>query len=170
MTKLKKFFNVKLLAAVLVFALTLTISAIPAFASSPSDSTPSVIQEDPDAVWNEGSDGSSNSNDEISTCSWYSSSGSFKYVLTTPARYFDGTNVGFNLNASNSNPNNKNTTFTVRLIKLGTGYVGETHYLSRTGSSSVNWYNVGAGEYRFEFSKANDGTTQYIDYIEMFSW
>lgn len=75
----------------------------------------------------------------------------------------------------NSNPNHFNNSagFTITLQRkgwLGTwsnvGFVN----VNRNSGGNANWTNVGAGTYRFKFSKANDGTTQYVEDIEMFSW
>lgn len=107
--------------------------------------------------------------------SWYGwTYATFKVNLAGQGRYYDGNNVGLNWGGGthNSIPTHINTTFTVTLMRKGTfgwSRIG-TVTRNRAGADGATWTNVGSGTYRFDFSKANDGTTQYVTDIEMFSW
>jgi hypothetical protein len=109
------------------------------------------------------------------SASWYGSSASFSAKLTGASRYYDGNNVGLNWgNAYNDSPSHVNNGdgFTISLQrKNGIGWITiGSVWCERQGGGGANWTNVGSGTYRFIFSKSNDGTWQYIPYIEMFSW
>lgn len=110
--------------------------------------------------------------------SWYGwSSATFSTSLTGQWRKYDGNNVGLNWgsNTHNSMPNHVNNSagFNISLQRrgfLGTWSTVGTYKASRKGAGSATWTNVGSGTYRFYFSKANDGTTEYVTDIEMYSW
>ena len=112
------------------------------------------------------------------SASWYGwTHATFSVSVTGTARYYDGNNVGLNWGSSthNSNPNHFNNSggFTVTLQRkgaFGTWSTIGSYKADRNSGGGTTWTNVGSGTYRFKFSKANDGTTQYVEDIEMFSW
>lgn len=113
----------------------------------------------------------------VAQASWYGyTSATFSNSVAGSARSYDGNNVGLNWGASthNSSPNhvsNSNGFFVAleRKSLLGWTRVGSVNK-PRAGADGATWTNVGPGTYRFYFWKSNDGTTQYVEDIEMFSW
>lgn len=112
------------------------------------------------------------------SASWYGwTYATFSKGLYSDSHYFDGNNVGLNWGSDthNSVPNhiNNNGGFDIKLQKQNSfgGWTDlGTYRASRSGSGGATWTNVGPGTYRFRFTKAIDGTTQYVTDIEMFSW
>lgn len=112
------------------------------------------------------------------SASWYGwTYATFSVSVTGEEHYYDGSNVGLNWGSSthNSNPNHINNSggFKITLQRKGLLGIWSTIgsvTVDRNSGGGANWTNVGSGTYRFVFSKANDGTTQYVTDIEMFSW
>lgn len=104
----------------------------------------------------------------------YTSSGSFKLEQKTPNRSFDGNDIHCTITIHNSAGLNNGyaKTFTVKLYRynwwLDQQYIGSAT-VSREGTHTISWTNVGPGTYYFVFSKADDGTTQYIDSVRFYN-
>lgn len=97
----------------------------------------------------------------------YTTSGSFKVELKTPTRTFDGNDINCTLTTYNSagTDNGYPDTFKVALYRdrfWFDDYIGTATISREAGTYTVSWNNVGSGNYYFVFSKANDGTTQYV--------
>ena len=112
------------------------------------------------------------------SASWYGwTYATFNVSVIGTEHYYDGNNVGLNWGETthNSSPNHINNRggFTITLERKGWfgmwATIGSVT-VDRNSGGNANWTNVGPGTYRFCFSKANDGTTQYVTDIEMFSW
>ena len=114
----------------------------------------------------------------VAEASWYGyTSATFSNSVKGAERYYDGNNVGLNWGASthNSNPNHVSNSngFNVALERknaLGIWTRVGSVNKPRSGAGGATWTNVGPGTYRFYFWKSNDGTKQYVEDIEMFSW
>lgn len=111
------------------------------------------------------------------SASWYGRTyATFSNGLYSQEYYFDGNNVGLTwTSAHNSVPThiNNGDGFYITLEKKG--FLGVytslgTKNFSRSGGGTGKWESVGSGTYRFRFHKATDGTTQYVEDIEMYSW
>lgn len=112
------------------------------------------------------------------SASWYGwTYATFSVAVNGAARYYDGNNVGLNWSGDthNSNPNHSNNgggfTITLQRKNAWGGWTTIGSYRAdRNRGGGATWSNVGSGTYRFRFTKANDGTTEYVRGIEMFSW
>ena len=112
------------------------------------------------------------------SASWYGwTYATFSVSVVGSEHEYDGNNVGLNWGSStyNSNPNhfNNGAGFTITLQRknwLGVWSKVGSVTVDRNSGGNANWTNVGSGTYRFKFTKADDGTTQYVKDIEMFSW
>lgn len=96
--------------------------------------------------------------------SWYGTSFSFTAKHYSSTHYFDGNNVGIEMNCSAP----RSGSFSVHLYRGGS-LVG-TAQLNRNGFAKADWTNVGPGNYTFHFIKANDGTTVSCSNVAMYSW
>lgn len=115
----------------------------------------------------------------MASASWYGwSKATFSSRLYGQERYYDGNNVGLNWGASthNSRPYDVSNSNGFRITLQRKGWfgiwtdVGYRDRLDRNSGGSATWTNVGSGTYRFVFSKSIDGTTEYVEGIEMYSW
>jgi len=91
----------------------------------------------------------------------YTTSYQFSVSVTWASRYFDGNNIRFNSSNATSSfkpPTNKNYSVSLYRDKFIDDYIGMVTLL-RDSNWTANWSNVGAGNYYFFLSKANDGVT-----------
>lgn len=110
----------------------------------------------------------------VQPCSSYTTSGSFKVSLASPTRYFDGNDFHLQISTHNSDGDVgalPKVYFVTLYRKKGIGYqvAGNKVELNRHRDVTVTWAGVGPGEYYVFYSKANDGTTQYLDYVRMYN-
>lgn len=104
---------------------------------------------------------------------WFGSNFQFSTSLRGSTRYYDLDNIGCDFRAyTDSGTGAASNTFSVTLMRdrgLWRDDCGKKT-ASRNGSSHFDWYGVGAGDYYFYFSKANDGQTVKCDAVGMYSW
>lgn len=94
----------------------------------------------------------------------YQSSGNFYVSMTSDWRYFDGNNITLETYATSVNTNYTITYFTATLQRktwYGWTTIGSAQF-PKEGHASRTWTNVGPGDYRFYYSRANDGGLQMI--------
>lgn len=94
----------------------------------------------------------------------YVSSGNFYVSMTSSWRYFDGNNITLETYATSENTNYQITYFTAALQRktwYGWSTIGSAQ-LPKEGHGIATWSNVGPGDYRFYYSRANDGGLQKI--------
>ncbi len=100
------------------------------------------------------------------TCSWYGDSFSFSSgTVRIPARYFDGSNIGLEMNCSAT----ANGMFNVACYRGDGASVG-MRKISYQGFSKVTWPSVGPGDYYFHLTKIRDGVRVSSSDVAFFSW
>lgn len=159
MNKSKKI--ISFIAALAMVVSMLIPNVSPVLADELSDQTRSVVTTE--------SLGSSS----VSTYSSYESSGWFENTYKAPERSYDGNNIGITITAHNSVPTHINTTFTVTLYRknfIGSSKVGSVTFSRSCSGETHTFTNVGSGKYYFVFSKAGDGTREYLDYVHYYSY
>lgn len=98
--------------------------------------------------------------------SWYGNSFSLASgTWTTPSRYFDGNNIGSEMNCSAAGRGN----FTVTCCRSNGAAVG-TKYFSYQGFTKATWPSAGPGNYYFKLSKTDDGIRVSSSDVAMYSW
>lgn len=101
----------------------------------------------------------------------YTSSFEFSKGLKTQTRYFDGQNIEFSAYSDQNFQVASNYNYSVTLrrsINWGVDTtIGTVSNMPRVGQGSATWSNVGAGDYYFNLSKANDGVTIHSDNVIM---
>ena len=98
--------------------------------------------------------------------SWYGNSFSLTSgTWTTPSRYFDGNNIGIEMNCSAAGRGN----FTVTCCRSNGATVG-TKYFSYPGFTKATWPSTGPGNYYFRLSKVDDGIRVSSSDVAMYSW
>lgn len=99
-------------------------------------------------------------------CSWYGCTSIFTGATKLGPYYFDGSNVGIEMNCSSS----AGGSFTVTLYRGGSsgGRVGSATF-SKRGFTKATWSNVGSGSYSFGISRIGSSRITAND-IAMYSW
>ena len=159
MNKSKKI--ISFIAALAMVVSMLIPNASPVLAAELSDQTRSVVTTE------------SLNSDSVSTYSSYESSGWFETRYKAPERSYDGNNIGITISAHNSIPTHINTTFTVTLFRknfIGGSEIGSVTFSRSCSGETHTFTNVGPGKYYVVFSKANDGTREYLDYVRYYSY
>ena len=104
----------------------------------------------------------------VSTRSWYGDEANLLSTYSTTPRYFDGVNVGIEMNCTST----KAGSFTVELwrgsSRFSASRVGTASF-SRQGFTKATWTNVGSGTYFFVFTNSA-GTLIKCSGIAMYSW
>lgn len=96
--------------------------------------------------------------------SWYGDSFSFKdYSCWILPRYYDGNNVGIEMNTQCS----ASGSFSISLYK-GSTLIG-TSYQSLNGFVKADWTNVGSGYFRFLLTKSCDAELSCTN-VALYSW
>jgi hypothetical protein len=91
----------------------------------------------------------------MSTTEKYMLTYDFTTTLTGPSRYFSGQNIRIRLNSYRTGCDHCLNTFEVSLYR-GSTKIGTAGF-PRSGSDTVEWTNVGPGNYYLYFKKAFDG-------------
>lgn len=97
--------------------------------------------------------------------SWYSSSFQFESFFETGTYYFDGNNMGIELNATTSSASG--ASFVVTLYQGSRSRGSAT--LNASGFVRAEWTGVGPGSYSFRFTSTS-GKMIYCANVAMFSW
>lgn len=103
--------------------------------------------------------------------SWYGQTLSLLSRQETGASYYDGNNVGIELDASCP----VDGFFDVALYRVDarnsrvTSFIGSASF-KRNGFTKATWQNVGPGNYKFVFSKSNDGAVVTSSNVATYSW
>ncbi len=101
----------------------------------------------------------------------YSSTFEFSKGLQTQTRYFNGQNIEFSATSDQDWQCATNNYYSVTLrrsVNWGVDTtIGTVSNMPRVGYGSAQWSNVGAGNYYFNLSKANDGVTIHSDNVVM---
>lgn len=103
--------------------------------------------------------------------SWYGQTLSLLSRQETGTSYYDGNNVGIELDASCP----VDGFFDVALYRVDarnsrvTSFIGSASF-KRNGFTKATWQNVGPGNYKFVFSKSNDGAVVTSSNVATYSW
>lgn len=98
--------------------------------------------------------------------SWYGNSFTLASgTWTTPVRYFDGNNIGIEMNCSAARKGN----FTVTCCRSNGATIG-VKYFSYQGFTKATWPSAGPGNYYFKLSKVDDGVRVSSSDVAMYSW
>lgn len=99
-------------------------------------------------------------------CSWYGDSFSFSSgVVRLPSRYFDGNNIGLEMNCTATGTGR----FSVTCYRANGASVG-TKSFSYKGFTKATWPSVGPGNYYSCLSKNRDGVRVSSSNVALFSW
>ena len=97
--------------------------------------------------------------------SWYASSFQFESIFETGNYYFDGNNIGIELNATVSSASG--VSFVVTLYQGSRSRGSAT--LNASGFVRAEWTGVGPGSYSFRFTSTS-GKMIVCTNVAMFSW
>lgn len=95
--------------------------------------------------------------------SWYGTSFSFSRRYSIPYHYFDGNNVGIEMDCSSKGSGS----FSVSLYRNGL-LIGTAEF-NRNGFTKAVWTNVGPGNYSFELVKTDSASVKCSN-VAMYSW
>lgn len=96
--------------------------------------------------------------------SWYGDSFQFQTSYITRENYYDGNNVGIELDATAS------ATVPFQITLLKGGGVVSTARLNTGGFVRAEWPGVGSGMYSFRFTSSGQRLTISCRNVAMFSW
>lgn len=99
-------------------------------------------------------------------CSWYGDSFSFSSgTVRLSSRYFDGNNIGLEMNCSATGAGR----FSVTCYRANGASVG-TRSFSYKGFTKATWPGAGPGNYYFCLTKNRDGVRVSSSDVALFSW